>query len=42
MQSHEGYNRFAKVDYSTTAEKFTQFTVTLPLDLSSKMAERDK
>jgi signal transduction histidine kinase len=33
---------FAKVDYSTTQEKFTQFTVTLPLDLSTKLAERER
>jgi signal transduction histidine kinase/Flp pilus assembly protein TadD len=33
---------FAKVDYSTTSEKFTQFTVTLPLDLGSKLAEKDR
>jgi signal transduction histidine kinase len=33
---------FAKVDYSTTAEKFTQFTVTLPPDLGSKLVEKDR
>jgi signal transduction histidine kinase len=33
---------YAKVDYATTQEKFTQFTVTLPLDLGRVLSDREK
>jgi signal transduction histidine kinase len=33
---------YAKVDYATTLEKFTQFTVTLPLDLGRVLNDREK
>jgi signal transduction histidine kinase len=33
---------YAKVDYATTQEKFTQFTVTLPLDLGRVLNDREK
>lgn len=33
---------YAKVDFSTTPEKYTQFTVTLPADLTTIIVEKEK